>query len=120
MARRARFAESFQAFWPYYLQEHSRPLTRGLHVAGTSLALAVLLIGVFSGSLAWIIAAPVIGYGVAWPAHMLVERNRPATFTHPLWSLQGDLWMTLLWWTGRLEAEIARVSSAPGWRRPES
>ncbi len=84
-----------------------------MHVGGTSLAVLVILVAVLSGHLLWLIAAPVIGYGCAWGSHAFIERNRPATFTYPLWSLFGDLRMLGLWLTGGLAAEVAR------WRRDE-
>lgn len=103
----ARFA-SFEAFWPYYLGEHARPATRLVHVVGTWTAAAVLLAGLVIGPLWLVLLALVIGYGFAWISHMTVERNRPATFTYPLWSLRGDLRMAWLAATGRLEAEVRR------------
>jgi hypothetical protein len=102
-----RFA-SFDAFWPFYLREHARPATRTIHVAGTWTAAAVLLWGLLIGPWWLILLAPVIGYGAAWISHMAVERNRPATFTYPLWSLQGDLRMAWLAATGRLGPELRR------------
>lgn len=100
--------ESFEAFWPYYLTEHARPATRAVHVGGTWLAALVLLWGLLAGPAWLVLLAPVIGYGAAWVSHMAIERNRPATFTYPLWSLRGDLRMALLAATGRLGAELRR------------
>ncbi|MDE2496332.1 MAG: DUF962 domain-containing protein, partial [Xanthomonadaceae bacterium] len=34
--------------------------------------------------------APVCGYGCAWIGHFVFEKNRPATFRHPLYSFTGD------------------------------
>jgi hypothetical protein len=102
--------KSFADFWPFYLAEHSRPATRALHAAGTiaSLALLVALIGAHKW--AWLPLPLVVGYGCAWLGHFFVEHNRPATFQHPLWSFLGDYKMLALMLTGRLDAELMRLS----------
>lgn len=100
--------ENFEAFWPFYLREHARPATRAVHVTGTWAGLAVLLYGLILGPLWLVLAVPAIGYGCAWASHALIERNRPATFTHPLWSLRGDLRLAWMAATGRLPAELRR------------
>lgn len=99
---------TYEEFWPFYLSQHSKPATRLIHVIGTGLALLALVKAVICLSLAWLIAAPVIGYGFAWIAHMTTERNRPATFTYPLWSLRGDLHMFVLFLTRCLENELQK------------
>ena len=104
-ARIATYAE----FWPHYLREHASPVTRGVHVAGTVIGVALFLAGLLSGSLSLVLAGVVSGYLFAWGSHMLVERNRPATFTHPLWSLGSDLRMAWLFLTGRLDRELRRA-----------
>lgn len=92
---------SFAEFWPYYVQEHSRPATRACHWLATTLAL-LLLGGAAIGQQWWLVlAAPLCGYGLAWFSHFLIERNRPATFKYPLWSLRADLKMWFLLSTGQ-------------------
>ncbi len=104
--------ESFSAFWPYYLQEHARPKTRALHYAGTSLVVLLALGAAATGNWWLLVALPVAGYGFAWLGHAAVERNRPATFTYPAWSLLADFKMWWLWLTGRIGAELARAGVA--------
>lgn len=100
---------SFREFWPYYLREHKRAKTRALHFAGTSLVVLLASLALLTGQW-WLLAAlPVAGYGFAWAAHAAVERNRPATFTHPIWSLAADFRMWWLWLTGRLAPELERA-----------
>jgi len=80
---------SFAEFYPFYMTEHANPVSRRLHVFGTGLVIVALLAGVFAN--AWFFAAaPVIGYGFAWVGHYVFEKNRPATFKYPLFSLMGD------------------------------
>jgi len=98
--------QSYAEFWPFYLSQHDRRATRRLHLFGTALGIVILIAAIVEFEPRWLILALVAGYGFAWLSHALVERNRPATFTYPLWSLRGDLHMLWLWVTGRLEAEV--------------
>ena len=100
---------SFAEFWPYYLREHTLPLTRTLHFVGTGLGIALLIVAVIT-RIWWLAPVAVMsGYLFAWIGHMAVERNRPATFTYPAWSLIGDLHMFALWLRGGLEPELRRA-----------
>lgn len=93
---------SFDSFYPFYLSEHRDPTCRKLHFLGTFLVLfsLVYLAGTKAWGLVWIV--PVLGYGFAWAGHFFFEKNRPATFQYPLWSLMGDFRMFYEILTGRL------------------
>lgn len=95
--------KSFAEFWPFYLQEHSNPTNRKLHFIGTSLVHLILIYAIVTQqwNLLWIV--PVMGYGFAWVGHFIIEKNRPATFKHPLWSLMGDFKMFYLMLFGKLK-----------------
>lgn len=105
---------TYDAFWHRYLRAHSRHSTRLVHYAGTALALAALLAGLLV-DWRWLIAAPVVGYGFAWGAHLLLEGNRPETFGHPTWSLASDARMAWLALTGGLRPHLAQAAvDGPG------
>ncbi len=98
----------YSDFWPYYLRAHKRPLTRALHAIGTVLGLALLGAGAAIADWRLIAAAPLVGYGVAWLSHLVVEHNAPETFKHPWFSLISDLRMAGLLLTGRLGRELEK------------
>ena len=95
--------QSFAEFYPYYLQEHSNPVCRRLHYAGSLLVLAILAYALFSQQWLWLLAMPLAGYGFAWVGHFVFEKNRPATFDYPLYSLMGDWVMLKDAFTGRIK-----------------
>lgn len=99
---------TFHDFWPHYLSEHSDPNTRLVHVLGTTLAMAFIVLLTWSGDLRFLAAAAIAGYGAAWLSHLLIEKNRPGIFRYPIWSLMGDFRMFSLACTGRLDAEVKR------------
>ena len=103
---------TYADFWPYYLREHSRPATRGWHYLGTSLALLTLFLVIFSGKWLFLPLAFICGYIFAWGSHGAIEKNKPATFTYPLWSLISDFKMLFCFLTGRMGAELEKAGVA--------
>ena len=81
---------SFSDFYPHYLQQHSNLTCRKLHFFGTSGVVALLLLFFFTGNVVVLSLLPIFGYGLAWIGHFGFEKNRPATFKYPLYSLMGD------------------------------
>ena len=104
-----RVITSYRTFWPHYLQEHTAPSTRYVHIAGTLVAIALLIASLvlFNGWL--VMAAIAAGYGPAFTTHYVIEKNRPLTLRHPLWSFAADIHMTFAWLMGRLTAELQKA-----------
>jgi hypothetical protein len=82
--------QSLKEFYPYYLSEHQNPTSRLLHFIGTGLVLIVLVLGIALENYSWLAGIPVLGYGFAWVGHFFFEKNKPATFTYPFYSLASD------------------------------
>jgi len=94
--------QTFRDFYPYYLSEHNDPTCRTLHFIGSWLVLGVIAMAVWSGNAWWFAAVPLVGYGFAWVGHFFFEKNRPATFTYPLYSFAGDWVMFFQLLTGKI------------------
>ena len=94
--------ENIAEFWPFYLSEHKNLLNRKLHFVGTTLNNLIILTAILRMQPSLLLMAPVFAYGFAWSGHFLVEKNRPATFKYPLWSLICDYRMYGMMLTGKL------------------
>ena len=99
---------TYAEFWPIYLAAHADRRSRALHYIGTTGALALVGLAAVEADWRWLVAAPLAGYGPAWLGHFGFERNRPATFGHPIWSLVSDFRMLALFLTGRIDGELRR------------
>lgn len=106
--------KTFEDFWPYYVHEHSSSVNRALHFVGTTGVLACLGTAVLTRSRLALLTAPLLGYGFAWLGHFYVEKNRPATFKYPLWSLRADFVMYKKMLTGQMPAELERAAALYG------
>jgi hypothetical protein len=97
--RYTRFAD----FYPFYLGEHSNRTCRRLHFVGSTLVLACWVRLVMTGHPVWLLCSLLCGYGFAWVGHFFFEKNKPATFTYPLYSFMGDWVMYRDIWLGRIK-----------------
>lgn len=101
--------QTYREFWDFYVSQHLNPICRTLHFVGTLGAIACLIAGMIVSPV-YFLAAPFAGYSLAWIGHFGFERNRPATFTYPIWSLISDFVMFSLIISGKMGAEVERVS----------
>lgn len=93
---------NFAEFYPFYLSQHANRLCRALHFIGSTLVLLCIAAMFVTGSAWWLLGLPICGYGFAWIGHFLFEKNRPATFQYPLYSLMGDWVMYCQLLTGKI------------------
>lgn len=97
--------KNFEQFWPYYVSQHLNKTNRQMHFVGTTLAFVCVVLALYQS--VWFLAAvPLVGYGFAWFGHWWFEKNKPATFSHPLWSLRGDWQMYGLMWRRCMDNEV--------------
>ncbi|WP_199118559.1 DUF962 domain-containing protein [Pedobacter sp. ASV28] len=87
--------KSLQEFYPFYLSEHQNFTSRILHFIGTGLVLLALITGVLFHDWRFLAIIPFLGYGFAWIGHFFFEKNKPATFQYPFYSLASDF---ILFW----------------------
>ncbi|WLD91779.1 DUF962 domain-containing protein [Alkalihalobacillus sp. AL-G] len=99
---------SFTQFWPFYLQQHAKPATRGWHFVGTSFVFICIITAIGTMNYWYIALAPVIAYSFAWISHFFIEGNKPATFGHPLWALRADFQMFGFMLSGKLGKELGK------------
>ena len=106
--------QSFEEFWEYYVMEHSLPHTRQLHFMGSTAAVTLAVTGLFAGRFSFVVLAVLVGYGIAWISHFVVQKNKPASWEHPMWSFLSDAKLFFLMATGRMDEEVERVMGRHG------
>ncbi len=98
---------NYKAFWPFYVSQHRQRMNRRLHFVGTLSVLVLFIVGMFE-PVAFALM-PICGYGFAWLGHYVFEKNQPATFIYPIYSLIADFHMFGLMCLGRMEREVVRM-----------
>jgi hypothetical protein len=101
---------SFEEFWHFYVSQHLDERCRQAHFAGAATASSFIATGLLTQHYSEFLLAIIFGYGWAWFGHFYFEKNRPATFSHPLYSLRGDFKMFWLMLQGRLNSELDKFS----------
>jgi len=101
--------KTYAEFWDFYISEHSLPLTRLLHFIGTSLGIALAVFFIARGQWYFFPVFFAVGYGFAWFAHFVIEKNKPASFRFPFWSFVSDFKMMWYMVTGRMGSEVERT-----------
>jgi hypothetical protein len=107
---------SYNEFWLFYVSEHMKKETRIWHALGTTVAVVVLVAAIVTDNWWLLLLAPLAGYGPAWFSHFVIEKNRPATFKYPMWSLRADCRMYGLVVTGKMQKELEKAEI---WRRSQ-
>jgi hypothetical protein len=100
--------KSFEDFYPFYLKEHSNKTCRLLHIIGTTIVLSLVITAIVHRNPYWLIFIPLSGYGFAWIGHFVFEKNTPATFKYPLWSLKSDFKMYFDVLSGKISLDASK------------
>ena len=82
--------KTFNEFYPFYLSQHQNKSCRRLHFIGSLAIILLCSYVVMTAHIKLLLFVPLLGYGFAWLGHFVFEKNRPATFTYPWYSLMGD------------------------------
>ncbi len=85
---------TFKEYYQYYLTLHQNPVNRYLHVLGQLTTISYVVSMIATGWWWALFAAPFVVYPFAWSGHFFFEKNRPATFSYPLYSFLSD-WVML-------------------------
>ncbi len=95
--------KTYKEFWPFYMSQHSDPMNRKMHYVGTIITFVFLFLAISQAEPLLLLGMPIGGYGFAWFGHFVIEKNRPATFTYPIWSLVSDYRMFFLFLAGKIK-----------------
>ncbi len=100
--------KTYPEFYRFYLSEHKNMTSRLLHFIGTALVFVMFFIAFYKGGALYWFLIPVVGYGFAWFGHFFFEKNKPATFKYPLWSLYSDFKMFFQILSGKISFDSSK------------
>lgn len=104
--------KTFWEFYPFYLTQHALPANRAMHFIGTAIVICLFAYAIITMQWLYILLLPVAGYGFAWFGHFFLEKNKPATFTYPLFSLGSDFVMFWHILTGQISKHLDSAHKA--------
>lgn len=102
---------TFSEFYIFYLSQHLNKACRTFHFIGTTLVFMTVFTAIVTKQWMFLILCPVFGYGFSWVGHFMYERNKPAAFKYPLYSLISDFVMYGHILTNRLSPYLAKAAS---------
>ena len=82
--------QDYEAFYRFYLTEHSNIMSRRLHAVGSSIGLLCFAQAIRKRQLKYVAFGLISGYACAWVGHFVFEKNKPASFKQPLYSFISD------------------------------
>ena len=85
--------QNYHEFYRFYLTEHRNIMSRRLHVVGSSVGLYFFSKAIRQREAQYFVYGLLSGYACAWIGHFIFEKNKPATFQYPLYSLASDFRM---------------------------
>ncbi len=94
---------SFREFYPFYLSEHKKAETKLFHVIGSFIVILLFCFAIILKNWKYLYFTPIAGYSFAWFSHYYFEKNKPATFKHPIYSFIGDWVMFKEILTGKIK-----------------
>jgi len=81
-----------------------------LHFIGTSIVIFLGITALLTQTWSNFMYVPLAGYGFAWVGHFFFEKNKPATFKYPVWSLLSDFIMYFDTINGSLEGKLSAAA----------
>ena len=103
--------KKFNDFWKVYVLAHQNKKNRVMHFLATLISIIMGGAFAYTQKFIFLILMPFASYSFAWIGHLMHERNRPLTWTYPVYSLIADYKMFFLMCFGKMEREIVKAQT---------